>query len=148
MSVNREQVLRYRLHAQQLDRPTRSDRRPDDAALLDLGVQDTGPDGALWALAVRGVPVRAHEWPDELAVAWTVRVSPHAYRRADLGAVQQALPPSSGADAAKRVITAAGPLAAAGIPVLDALATVARTMREVVDEPVVKGALSTRLTAE
>ena len=27
----------------------------DDTAVLDIGVQDTGPDGALWALALRGV---------------------------------------------------------------------------------------------
>ena len=33
--------------------------RPATPTLLDLGVQDTGPDGALWALAVRGVPVTA-----------------------------------------------------------------------------------------
>ena len=80
MSVTREKVLRYRVHAQQLDRPTR-DRAPDDAAILDHGVQDTGPDGALWALAVRGVPVSARDWPHELALAWTLRGAPHAYRR-------------------------------------------------------------------
>ena len=148
MSVSRTQVLRYRVHAQQLDRPTIEDRAPDDATILDLGVQDTGPDGALWSLAVRGVPVRAKQWPDELALAWTVRVSPHAYRRQDLTAVEKALRPWSEADAAKRVITASGPLAAAGIPVLDALATVSRTMHDVVDEPMVKGTLSTRMTAE
>lgn len=146
--MSRAQVLRYRLHAQQLDRPTRTDRRPDDAAILDLGVQDTGPDGALWALALRGVPVRAKEWPGELALAWTVRASPHAYRRADLRAVERALRPYSEADAAKRVLNAAAPLADAGIPVLDALAAVSRTMREVVDEPLVKGTLSTRMTAQ
>ena len=148
MAVSRSQVLRYRVHAQQLDRPTRADRTPDDAAILDLGVQDTGTDGALWALAVRGVPVRAEQWPDELALAWTVRISPHAYRRADLAAVEKALRPWSEADAAKRVLNAAGPLTDAGIPVLDALATVSRAMHEVVDEPMVKGMLSTRMTAE
>jgi hypothetical protein len=148
MSVSRQQVLRYRVHAQQLDRPTSARRRPDDAAVLDLGVQDTGPDGALWALALRGVPVQAHDWPDELALAWTVRGAPHAYRRADLTAVEKALRPYSEADAAKRVLTAARPLADAGIPVLDALAGMSRTMRDVVDRPLAKGALSTRMTAE
>ncbi|GEK20682.1 DNA glycosylase AlkZ-like family protein [Cellulomonas xylanilytica] len=147
MTVSRSQVLRYRVHAQQLDRPVREDRRPDDAAVLDLGVQDTGPDGALWALALRGVPVRATQWPSELALAWTVRMSPHAYRRADLRAVEKAVRPYSEADAAKRVINASAPLAAAGICVLDALATASRTMHEVVDEPMVKGTLSTRMTA-
>jgi hypothetical protein len=148
MPVTRQQVLRYRVHVQQLDRPVDPARPPDDAAILDLGVQDTGPDGALWALALRGVPVRAHDWPRELALEWTVRAAPHAYRRADLRAVEKALRPYSEADAAKRVINASGPLKKAGIPVLDGLATVARTMREVVDEPTAKGALSTRMTAE
>ncbi|NUS52031.1 MAG: winged helix DNA-binding domain-containing protein, partial [Nocardioidaceae bacterium] len=49
-SVTRDQVLRFRVHAQQLDR---SGSHPD-AAALDVGVQDTGPDGAAWALAIRG----------------------------------------------------------------------------------------------
>lgn len=146
MAVTRTQVLRYRVQAQQLDRATRKDRRPDAAAILDLGVQDTGPDGALWALALRGIPVSAHDWPPELALAWSVRASPHAYRRADLPAVQRALRPYSEADAAKRVLSASAPLKAAGIPALDALATVARTMHDIVAEPIVKGTLSTRLT--
>ena len=38
MAVSRTQVLRYRVHAQQLDRATGTDRGPDDAAILDLGV--------------------------------------------------------------------------------------------------------------
>jgi len=148
MSVTRRQVLRYRVHAQQLDRDEDAARSPDDAAILDLGVQDTGPDGALWALAVRGVPVRAHDWPSELALAWTVRGAPHAYRRTDLRDVEKALRPFSEADAAKRVLTASAPLKAAGIPVLDALAEVSRTMRSVVRRPTVKGTLSTRMTAQ
>ena len=58
-AITRAQVLRYRVHAEQIDRPATSARRADDAAILDLGVQATGPDGVLWALALRGVPVRA-----------------------------------------------------------------------------------------
>jgi hypothetical protein len=148
MSVTREQVLRYRVHAQQLDRPVAATRSPDDAAVLGLGVQHTGPDGALWALALRGVPVTARDWPPELALAWTLRGAPHAYRRSDLRAVERALRPYSEADAAKRVLNAARPLADAGIPVRDALATASRTMRDVVDRPTAKGELSTRMTAE
>ena len=146
--MSRTQVLRYRVHAQQLDRSTRKDRRPDDAAILDLGVQDTGPDGALWALALRGVPVRAHEWPRELALAWTLRAAPHAYRRADLTSVEKALRPYSEADAASRVLNAAPSLKAADITVVEGLAETARKMRRVVDEPRDKGAVSTRMTAE
>ncbi|WP_028046988.1 winged helix DNA-binding domain-containing protein [Cellulomonas sp. URHE0023] len=148
MKVTASQVRRYRVHVQQLDRAARPDRDPGDAALLDIGVQDTGPDGALWALAIRGVPVTAGHWPHALALAWTLRGAPHAYRRADLPDVQRALRPYSEADAAKRLLNAAGPLTAAGIAATEALATTARTMREVVTGPLVKGDLSTRMTAQ
>lgn len=147
MRVTAGQVRRYRVHAQQLDRTTVPGRAPADADVLDLGAQDTGPDGALWALAVRGVPVTAARWPHELALAWTLRGAPHAYRRRDLPDVERAVRPYSEADAAKRVMTAAAPLKAAGIPALDALRATALTMREVVTEPLAKGALSTRMTA-
>ncbi|WP_426595301.1 DNA glycosylase AlkZ-like family protein [Cellulomonas sp. McL0617] len=148
MKVTTSQVRRYRVHAQQLDRAPRADRAPGEAAVLDLGVQDTGPDGALWALTLRGVPVTAGHWPHELALAWTMRGAPHAYRRGDLRDVERMLRPYSEADAAKRVMNAAGPLKAAGIPVVEAMAATARTMREVVTEPLAKGELSTRMTAQ
>lgn len=146
--VTADQVRRYRVRAQQLDREPDAARAVTDAAVLDAGVQDTGPDGALWALALRGVPVSAGAWPDDLAMAWSVRGAPHAYRRADLPAVQRALRPYSDADAGRRIYDAAKPLRAAGIRPVDALARVARTMREVVVEPTSKGELSTRMTAE
>jgi winged helix DNA-binding protein len=142
VSLGPAQVLRYRVHAQQLDRP--GPHAVTDADVLDLGVQDTGTDGALWALANRGVPVDG--WPDELALAWTLRGAPHAYRRDDLAGVARATAPYSEADAAKRVFDAAKPLRAAGIAVQDALATVAGQLREVVVEPTVKGDVSGALS--
>ncbi|WP_273651492.1 DNA glycosylase AlkZ-like family protein [Cellulomonas fimi] len=148
-SVSRDQVLRRRVRVQQLDRPVDPTRAVTDAAVLDLGVQDTGPDGALWALAVRGVPVRSRAWPqDDLALVWSLRGAPHAYRRERLRDVQAALRPYSDADAASRIYDAAKPLRAAGIRPVDGLAHAARTMRAVVTEPMVKGALSTRMTQE
>jgi hypothetical protein len=146
--VSRAQVLRHRVRAQQLDRPLDGARRPDDADVLDLGVQDTGTGGAAWSLANRGVPVEADaaRWPGELALAWTVRGAPHAYRRTDLPGVEVALRPYSPADAAKRVHDASKPLHEAGLTVPDALAAVAREMRRIVAEPTVKGVMSTRLT--
>ncbi|MET0435158.1 MAG: crosslink repair DNA glycosylase YcaQ family protein [Cellulomonas sp.] len=146
--VSTGQVRRYRVRAQQLDRAPDAARAATDAAVLGAGVQDTGPDGALWALALRGVPVRAGAWPEDLAVAWSVRGAPHAYRRTDLPAAQRALRPYSDADAGKRIYDAAKPLRAAGIRPTDALGHVARTMHAVVDAPTGKGALSTRMTAE
>ena len=142
-AVSRAQALRFRAAAQQLDAAPGATATAD-ARVLDLGVQDTGHDGALWALAVRGVDVPA--WPDDLALAWTLRGGPHAYRRAELPAVARALVPMSAADAAKRVFDAAKPLREAGIPLPEAWAEVGRAHAAVVTEPMVKGEVSTRLT--
>jgi Winged helix DNA-binding domain len=138
MKVSREDVLRFRVRAQQLDR---EDGRAD-AAVLDLGVQDTGPDGAAWALAIRGASVPVVD----LALAWTLRGAPHFYRRKEIAAVAAATAPWSEADAAKRIFDAARPLKAAGIPVLEALDVVAAEMRDIAAKPVVKGEMSTQLT--
>ncbi|RYP89113.1 winged helix DNA-binding domain-containing protein [Nocardioides guangzhouensis] len=114
----------------------------DDASILDLGAQDTGPDGAAWALALRGCTVPA----EELVLAWTLRGAPHFYRRAEGAHVAAAVAPLSEADAAKRVFDASKPLREAGIPVLDALDRVAAEMRDIVTEPTGKGDLSSALT--
>ncbi|WP_029430588.1 winged helix DNA-binding domain-containing protein [Blastococcus sp. URHD0036] len=138
LSATAGQVLGARVRAQQLDRDAGT---AGDTAVLDIGVQDTGTDGGLWALALRGV----HPEPGELATVWTVRGAPHLYRRADLPAVAAATAPLSEADAAKRVFDAAKQLKAAGIPVLTGLDTVAAAMRSIVDGPMVKGEMSGRL---
>ncbi|WP_435736747.1 crosslink repair DNA glycosylase YcaQ family protein [Cellulosimicrobium sp. PMB13] len=143
LRVTRAAVLAFRRHAQELDRDAGSARSALDAAVLDLGVQDTGPDGARWALELRGAPPAA---PGDLALAWTLRGAPHVYRRTDLASVAVATAPLSEADAAKRVYDASRPLRAAGISVLDALRTVAEDERSIVTAPTVKGDLSTRLT--
>lgn len=141
VSVTRRDVLGFRVRAQQLDRESGT---PADTAVLDVGVQDTGPDGARWALALRGCRVSD---PGELAMAWTVRGAPHLYRRADLPGVAAAVAPFSEADAAKRIFDAARQLKAAGIDTLTALDTVADAMRAVVVEPMVKGEVSRQVTA-
>lgn len=143
--VSRAQVLSYRWHVQQLDRPTGTATGPADCDLLDLGIQNTGPDGAAWALHVRGTPADTDD--DALALAWTLRGAPHCYRRADLSRVAVATAPLSDADAAKRIFDANRPLKAAGIPTLDALRAVAHEMRDIVRTPTVKGEMSARLTA-
>ena len=141
-SITREQILQFRVRAQQLDAESRAIA---DVAVLDFGVQDTGPDGGLWALAIRGVDVSALS-TDELATAWTLRGAPHIYRRADLPGVAAATWPFSNADAGKRIFDAAKPLRQAGIGNLDALDAVAAAMRSIVTQPMVKGDVSTRLT--
>ncbi len=138
MRVSRVDVLRFRVRAQELHR----DDGGSDAAVLDLGVQDTGPDGAAWALAVRGASVPVVD----LALAWTLRGAPHFYRRAEIAAVAAATAPWSDTDAAKRIFDAARPLKAAGIPILEALDVVAAEMRDIAAKPIVKGEMSTQLT--
>ncbi len=140
LAFSRADVLRFRFRRHQLDRAPGS---ATDADLLDYGVQDTGPDGAPWALAVRGV--RTVEW-DDLVLAWTLRGAPHAYRRGDVAAVAVATAPFSEADAAKRIFDASKPLKEAGIPVLDALRQVADHLREMAAKPIAKGEASGRLS--
>jgi hypothetical protein len=141
-TITRAHVLGFRVRAQQLDRTS---TELGDAAILDIGVQDTGPDGGLWALANRGVDV-ARLSSDHLSTVWTIRGAPHLYRREDLESVAAAVAPFSEADASKRIFDAAKPLKAAGIGSLEALDAVAAAMRSVVVRPMVKGEVSTRLT--
>src|SRR5687768_15066058 len=100
--VDRRRVMSFRVQAQQLGRARGSLAR---TAVLDIGVQDTGPDGARWALALRGVDVTAVADKD-LVLLWTVRGAPHLYRRADVGKVAAAVEPYSDADAGKRIFDA------------------------------------------
>jgi hypothetical protein len=146
--VKRSEVLAYRIRAQQLDRAEAS-RALTDAAIFDFGVQDTGRDGASWALANRGVPISSAaglESSPDVALAWTLRSSPHYYRRGELADVLVATSPFSDADAAKRLVGADKPLKQAGITARQALAEVAGRMRSVVTRPMGKGEVSTRLT--
>jgi hypothetical protein len=142
-TVTRSQVLSFRVRAQQLDRESGG---LADTSLLNIGVQDSGPDGAMWALSVRGVDC-SELTARELVRVWTVRGAPHVYRREDLASVGAAVEPFSDADAGKRIYDAAKPLKAAGISNLAALDAVAATMRSVVAEPMGKGEVSTRLAA-
>ncbi|HYI57151.1 MAG TPA: crosslink repair DNA glycosylase YcaQ family protein [Microlunatus sp.] len=151
MDLTREQVIGHRIAAQQLDREPSARRAVTDAAILDLGVQDSGRDGASWALTNRGVALAGPEAlaeADELTLVWSLRVSPHFYRRAEVVEVMTAVSPFDDADAAKRLVGAAKPMATAGVAVGDAIAEVARTMRAAVSEPTVKGEVSTRVTQE
>jgi hypothetical protein len=143
LSVSPEDVRRFRFRRHQLDREPVAAGKKRDADLLDYGVQDTGPDGAAWALAIRGAAAP----PADLVYAWTLRGAPHAYRRQDVGAIVVATAPLSEADAAKRIFDANKPLKEAGIPALEALRVLAGHQRRIVRTPTVKGDLSSRLSA-
>lgn len=139
--VDRRQVMNFRVRAQQLDR---AEGTLATTTVLDVGVQDTGPDGGRWALATRGVDVAALS-AEDLILLWTLRGAPHLYRRADVGEVAVAVAPFSDADAGKRIYDAARPLKAAGIGNLAALDEVAAQLRAIVSKPMVKGEVSGRL---
>lgn len=151
-TLTRDEVLRWRFHRHQLDRDADTAATVTDVDLLDYGVQDSGPDGSAWALAIRGAPTRelrrSADPPDELTIAWTMRGAPHAYRRTDLAAVVVATAPWSEADAAKRVFDAATAFRRAGMEVVPALATAAGAMRTIVTTPMAKGEMSRRLADE
>lgn len=141
VTVERRDLLGFRVRALQLDRDHGT---LTDTAILDLGVQDTGPDGGLWALAIRGVDTSALD-VEKLATLWTLRGAPHRYRRTDLPRVAAAVAPMSDADAGKRIFDASRPLKAAGIGNVEALDVIAGHMRDLAAEPIVKGDLSRRL---
>ncbi len=147
--MDRGEALARRLVAQQLGRSTVA-RPLTDAAVFDLGVQDTGRDGASWALANRGVPVTSPaelERSPAVALAWTLRSAPHYYRRVDLPEVLVATSPMSDRDAAKRIFGPDKPWQEAGIGPVDGLTEVATHLRAVVTEPTSKGEASTRVSA-
>jgi len=129
-SVDRRQVLAFRMRRHQL-----GDHRAAKVELLDYGIQDTGPDGASWALATRGGTTPQKD----LALAWTLRGAPHAYRRSTLAKVAVATSPYDEADAAKRMFDASKALKAGGIDALTGLKTVAAELRKLAAEPIVKG---------
>ena len=140
--------MAYAIQAQQLDRGP-GPAEPTTAAIFDIGIQDTGRDGASWALANRGFPVQSAadlESRPDVGLAWTLRSAPHFYRRADLADVLVATSPFSTADATKRMVGAGKPLKDAGIDILEGLTHVAGAMREIVEKPMSKGELSTALT--
>ncbi|WP_100445118.1 winged helix DNA-binding domain-containing protein [Glycomyces xiaoerkulensis] len=141
--IDRRQVLRYRVRAQQLDRERGA---VADTAVLDIGAQDSGPDGSGWALALRGVDLSAAS-DDDFVLLWTLRGAPHRYRRGDVGRIAAAVAPWSDADAGKRIFDASKPLQAAGIGNLEALDAVAERMRSIVTAPVGKGELSEKVSA-
>lgn len=138
-TISRSQLLATRWHVQQVGREPGA----RECDLLDYGIQDTGPDGAPWALHIRGVD----RSDDDLAVAWTIRGAPHYYRRADLAEVSVAVSPLSSEDAGKRIFDASKKFRGAGTDPLEAMAELSAEMRKIVTAPTVKGEMSRQLTS-
>ena len=112
--------------------------------MLDLGVQDTGPDGAGWALSAP----RRQTSCRRPVMAWSLRGAPHVYRRAEVAAVAAAVRPwsESGRGQAhlrRRRAAQEGRASLCSMP-----STGSRpTMRDIAAQPVVKGEMSSQLTA-
>ena len=146
MKVSREQVIAYRIEAQQLHRTGTQAR---SLAVLDIGVQDAAGEQARLAFDAR-LPKTPREdlvGPDSsLALVWSLRGAPHVHRRGELNAWAGALYPLSEPDAAGRLNETGPSVQRAGIAALDQFRTAADAMREAVRKPMAKGAVSTAVT--
>lgn len=146
MKVSREQVIAYRIEAQQLHRTGTQAR---SLAVLDIGVQDAAGEQARLAFDAR-LPKPPREdlfGPDSsLALVWSLRGAPYVHRRGELNALARALYPLSEADAAGRLNETGPSVQRAGITALDQFRTAADAMREAVRKPTAKGAASTAVT--
>lgn len=146
MRVDREQVLAYRVAAQQLDR---SAADPLGLRVLDIGVQDGPGEQARLAFAARldTIPDAGLIGPGApLALAWSLRGAPYVHRRAELARVAAALFPLSEADATLRLNETGPSVARANLPALEQYREAARAMRAAVRAPIAKGAASTAVT--
>lgn len=146
MQASREQVVAYRVAAQQLDRSAKTVR---SLAVLDIGVQDAVGDAARLAFDARLAstpPVDVFGPDASLALMWSLRGAPYVHRRTDLGKLARALYPLSEADATQRLSETGPSVQRAGIDALEQFAVAASTLRKVVARPTPKGEASTAVT--
>ena len=146
MKATREQVIAYRVAAQQLDRSGRSVR---GLAVLDVGVQDAAGEQARLAFDARlpTTPPADSIGPDAaLALVWSLRGAPYVHRRSDLDALAGALYPLSEADAIQRLNETGPSIERKGMAALDQFTTAVKAMRAAVRTPTAKGAVSTAVT--
>ena len=157
VALDRSRVLAYRSAVSGLHRRA---TRAADVAALALGVQDSPPGSARLAFAARtdgpppGQPDPADwdVWTSGVSAAWTVRGAPHVHPTPDLPRLAAALWPHDDADAASRLAWNATRSAAAGLPPLEAVRTVARAVTDALagagaNGGLSKGALSAAVTA-
>ena len=147
--VTREQALAYRVRAQQLHRPART--AAEDLDVWALGVQDTPAGSAALSLAARlprglaAVPdlTDARSWTS----AWATRGAPVVVPRGGAVALSRALWPLDDADAVNRLAGNGQMLKKAGVSSVEAIRVTAEVMAGVVAEPMVKGEVSTEVSA-
>ena len=147
-SLARADVLAYRYAAQGLRRDT---RRLADLAILDIGVQETGPQAARLAFDARLTstpPVEPAGPQHDLALVWSYRGAPHLHRRRDLATVAGVMWPLADADALTRLGETGTRLKKAGRAGLEGFADGVALMRRLIRKPTAKGPSSTKLSAE
>ncbi|MGN6607453.1 MAG: DNA glycosylase AlkZ-like family protein [Jatrophihabitans sp.] len=146
LTVDRKQVLAYRVAAQGLDAAASA---VGDLAVLDIGVQDGPGEQARLSFANR---LAKPPSPDavgpghRLALVWSLRGAPHVHRRKDLDALAEALFPLSEADAAGRLNETGPSVERAGITALEQFERAVDAMHDVVARPKPKGETSTAVT--
>ncbi len=145
VDASRQQVLGYRFTVHQLDR---SAKRVADLRVLDVGIQDSADSaGLIVAARLKGA---AGGWDPaadrSIALAWTLRGSPHLHRTADLDRLGAALWPLSEADAVTRLGRTGLEMKKQGISALDTFAESVRVIRSTVSKPMAKGAASAAVT--
>lgn len=149
LTVDRRQVLAYRVAAQGLHRDSAA---PGDLAVLDLGVQETTVRSARVALAARlprtaGDPAGDPATDPALTLLWSVRGAPHLHRTTDVAGLAATLWPLSDADALARLAAERAPFKAAGVAGLEGFTAAARALHDAVTAPTVKGEASAAVTA-
>lgn len=148
MKASRQQVVAYRVAAQGLDRRS-GPATPAALAVLDIGVQDSGPDAARLAFDARLAKTPAADCVGpgrSLALVWSLRGAPYVHRRRDLNRTAKALWPLSEQDATARLNETGPSVRRAGISALDQFRLAVQEIRAVVTEPTAKGAASTAVS--
>jgi hypothetical protein len=141
--VDRRQVLAYRVAEHGLHR---SARDVAGLAVVRAGLQDSMRDTALLALVARLDGPASLEDDERLVLAWTLRGAPHFHLRSDLPEVIRALVPLDDTDALARMLWQRKEMAATGLSAREVVFTAAAAVRQVVTEPMTKGAVSTAVT--
>lgn len=139
-SVDREQVLAYRIARQGLHR---TNTPVNELDVVDLGVQDTPPGAYRLAFGAR---TEADVDDHDLVRAWSLRASPYLHRAEDLPRVAAAIWPRTEREALGKFAWQKDVMENAGMTTVEAIRHAAEAMRDVITEPMVKGVASTAVS--
>lgn len=138
MDLGRDDVIRLRTDRQGLH------RRDDIPAVIGFGIQHAGVHAIAQSLAARSPRIPYDT--TGLALAWTYRGAPHLHRREDLPTLATALVASTEDDARSKLSWSKPHVERTGVGAKDAIELAAHVAREVITEPMSKGAASAAMT--